>query len=155
MKRDEALVPLSREHNTALALARDARRVAANGTEAEVSDAWRRLSRAWYTEMAAHFRAEEQYIFPILRENGDHELVDELIREHRAMQYALEDPARQNRARLDAIGHVLNEHVRREEREVFPSLEKLFTPDMRQRVSIGIRRMTQSEDPDAARKVAS
>lgn len=155
MKRSEELVPLSREHNTALKLARDARRAADNGSEPEISDVWRRLSRAWHTEMAVHFRVEEQYLFPVLREHGEHELVDELMREHRAMQYALEDPRRQDRSRLDAIGHVLAAHIRREEREVFPRIEQLMTPEIRQRITAGISRLTKDQQADELSKEAS
>ncbi|MDQ2068594.1 hemerythrin domain-containing protein [Natronospira bacteriovora] len=144
MKRSAELQPLSREHNVALKLARDARRAAADGSEKDVSEAWRKLSRIWYTEMAVHFRAEEQLLFPILRDNGDHELVSELEREHRAMQKALEDPRRQDRARLSAIGHVLNDHIRREEREVFPRLERLMNDAARRQVQVGLDRMLES-----------
>ncbi|MCP1727186.1 iron-sulfur cluster repair protein YtfE (RIC family) [Natronospira proteinivora] len=138
MKRSPTLQPLSREHNTALKLARDARQAAAHGSEKEVAGVWRRLCRTWFTEMASHFRAEEELLFPLLQAQGETELVKQLLREHQAMRRTLEDANRQDRARLDAIGNVLNDHVRREEREAFPKLEAYLSPETAERIDHGL-----------------
>ncbi len=126
MKRAPALVPLSREHNTALWLARAAKRAARSGNAERIQQAWQQLHDAWRSEMARHFRAEELLLFPVLREGGEHELVDLLLREHAAMHRTLEQPELQEAERLEALGQVLEGHVRREEREAFPRLEALL-----------------------------
>lgn len=141
MKRSPELAPLSREHNTALKLARDARRAATDGHDRDVAAAWRALCRCWYTEMGAHFRAEETLLFPILRQHGATELLLQLHREHQAMRTVLEDPGRQDRQRLGILGEVLRDHVRREEREVFPFVESVLDRPAAARLKASMDRM--------------
>lgn len=141
MKRSPELIPLSREHNTALKLARDARTAARDGTEAEVVAAWRALCRFWHTEMGAHFRAEETLLFPEMRRHGAAALVATLEAEHRAMQTVLEDADRQDRQRLGVLGGVLRDHVRREEREAFPALEAAMGEKEAETIRAGLDRM--------------
>ncbi|MEA5444455.1 hemerythrin domain-containing protein [Gammaproteobacteria bacterium AB-CW1] len=150
MKRSPELRPLSREHNVALKLARDAKQAASSRVERNISEVWRQLSRFWHEEMAAHFRAEEDVIFPLLRGLGQHELVEQLDREHDAMRVVLEDPSRQDRVRLDALGHVLIDHVRREEREAFPILEKLMDEESAQRIRSGLDRLLAHDQREAS-----
>ena len=124
MKRAEALRALSREHNEALVLARNALRAAGSGSPEWVACRWRELATAWHETMAQHFATEERLLFPVLRELGATGLADRLLREHRAIERALGDPARWDAQRLEALGTVLRAHVRREEREAFPLLER-------------------------------
>jgi len=141
MKRSPQLIPLSREHNVVLKLARDAKKAAASRVESRIAAAWRQLSRLWQEEMAAHFRAEEAFVFPVLHSHGEHELVARLQREHDAMRVVLEDPARQDRARLEALGQVLTDHVRREERQAFPILERVMDQTTAKSLGDGLDRM--------------
>lgn len=141
MKRSPELAPLSREHNTALKLARDARRAADQGGERDVATAWRALCRCWYTEMGAHFRAEETLLLPFLRQHGAAEMALQLEREHQAMRTVLEDPARQDRQRLGILGEVLRDHIRREEREVFPLVESVLDRPAAARLQAAMDRM--------------
>lgn len=129
MRRAEALRALSREHNEALVLARNALRAAGSGSPDRVRHRWRQLAVAWHETMARHFATEEQVLFPLLREFGAGALADRLLREHRAIERALRDPARWDARRLEALGTVLRVHVRREEREAFPLIEVHLTDD--------------------------
>lgn len=141
MKRSPELAPLSREHNTALKLARDARRAAADDHDREVAAAWRALCRCWYTEMGAHFCAEETLLFPILRQHGASDMLHQLEREHQAMRTVLEDPGRQDRQRLGILGEVLRDHIRREERQVFPFVESVLDQAAAARLKVAMDHM--------------
>lgn len=123
MKRAKELIPLSREHNRALLLARRARRAAHSQDPDRIREAWRELLEVYRDEMADHFRTEESLLFPIARELGHHSLVDRLLREHAAIRQTLAESHRQTPERLKTLGEVLTQHVRREERELFPILE--------------------------------
>lgn len=124
MKRAEALQALSREHNEALVLARNALRAACSGDPAWVRRRWDELERAWHDTMAAHFVTEERHVFPLLYELGADVLAERLLREHRAIRSTLTEPCRRDAQRLEALGEVLRAHVRREERQAFPLIER-------------------------------
>jgi len=124
MKRAEFLQNLSREHNHALLLARTALRAATGGDGHAMREAWHSLQRAWEAEMAAHFETEERLMIPVLRDAGQTQLAERLLREHRAIRRNVTEPGRWNPERLAALAEVLRAHVRREEREAFPLLEQ-------------------------------
>ncbi len=63
-------------------------------------------------------------LLPLLRELHAAELAARLLRDHRAMSAAIEAPPRWTRERLAALGDVLHAHVRCEERNAFPLLER-------------------------------
>lgn len=128
MKRYEELIPLSREHNRALLLARNARRAAGMGDPRRIRQAWEALASAFREEMRAHFATEERLVLTLLTELGKHALAERLRREHRAMARNIGDPALWTRERLAALGDVLRDHVRVEEREVFPLVQRHASP---------------------------
>lgn len=128
MKRHTELVPLSREHNRALLLARSARRAARTGEQRQVKRVWEHLDSAYRGEMRAHFNTEERLILPLLRDLGDQALAERLLREHRAMARNIESPALWTRDRLASLADVLYHHVRLEERKVFPLVQRHAGP---------------------------
>jgi iron-sulfur cluster repair protein YtfE (RIC family) len=77
--------------------------------------------------LVAHFRAEEEVLFPLLRSKvaGCEALIDELVRNHEQIRQAM--------AQLEAgtglaklifdLGDLLERHIRKEERELFPLFE--------------------------------
>lgn len=124
MKRYAELAPLSREHNRALVLARNARRAASTGDPDQVRESWEELASAFHHEIQAHFATEERLILPLLNELGEHAMAEKLLREHRAMVRNIQDPALWTRERLAALADILRDHVRVEEREVFPLVQR-------------------------------
>lgn len=123
MHRAPELRPLSREHNEALWLAREARRSGSDGDAQAVDAAWNRLRSAYAHELEAHFAAEEALLFPHLRRHGRADLAGRLLREHDAIRRTLRRTDDLSAQRLRVLGEVLERHVRREEREAFPLLE--------------------------------
>jgi len=124
MKRAEQLRELSREHNAVLVLARTARRAASEGDPLEVRACWEQLAENFDAEIRSHFATEERLIIPLLARVGEAWLAGRLLREHRAIRRAIEDRSRWSRARLVAVADVLRTHVRREERQAFPLVER-------------------------------
>ncbi len=124
MKRRPELVPLSRDHNHVLQLARRARQAADSASERDITECWQALREAWQSAMSAHFAAEERLLFPRLHEHGQAELATELEREHDAIRRTLTRTDRLDATRLGVLGEVLEHHVRVEERRAFPLLER-------------------------------
>jgi hemerythrin-like domain-containing protein len=66
MKRNPTLQPLSREHHTALSLAKACERAAQSGDEELVGKACQRAIQAYANELQPHFQFEEQSLLPLL-----------------------------------------------------------------------------------------
>src|SRR5688500_19945756 len=81
MPRTGALLPLSREHHTALVLARAARKAADDQDITAYSAVMARIEAHWHTVMAAHFAQEEQLI-RLAAEALDPESVTRIFSEH-------------------------------------------------------------------------
>jgi Hemerythrin HHE cation binding domain len=124
MKRDPALVSLSRDHHQALAVARRLRRATLE-TESEArTDAL----RFWSAAGRAHFRLEEEVLLPAFARHGDahHPFVARALCDHVAIRQrmdALELDRSPPLASLHELGAVLSDHVRFEERELFALIE--------------------------------
>ena len=121
MLRHPALAPLSREHHVALFVALRLRR--ADSTTA--AEARRALLAYWRQGGgAAHFDAEEAILLP---EIEGHPLGRTVLAQHdelRGLVAALEYDVHPAPATLQELGTRLADHVRLEERELFPLLER-------------------------------
>jgi hypothetical protein len=122
MKRDDRLVELSREHHTALKLARQLKRVSSSRHE---RDAASRMVRALRIDLEFHFEEEEVMLLPVLWRCGRSDLAERLCSEHVELR-ALLCEAIDGRA-LELLGKRLEAYVRFEEREMFPGLEACWT----------------------------
>lgn len=126
MKRSAILQPLSREHHTALTLAKTCERAALSGDAARVRLTCERAIRAHANELEPHFQIEEISLLPLLHSPETQLLVERTLADHRQLRGLL-DALRQNDAgALDSFGKCLTAHVRFEERELFPALESLL-----------------------------
>jgi hemerythrin-like domain-containing protein len=130
MKRDRRLHGLSSDHHHALVLARAlASRV--EPWSAADGDA---LASRFLSELEPHFRIEEEVLLPALRATSAAELAERTLAEHEALRSALEAARAGDLAAARALGHALREHVRMEERELFPACEELLSHDVLDRV---------------------
>ncbi|HEY1264145.1 MAG TPA: hemerythrin domain-containing protein [Terriglobales bacterium] len=128
MLRDKNLVPLSHQHQHALALCvRLDRALLANDVNLQ---AWQaEIQQLFEQEVALHFAAEEEHVFPVASRFSElGTLVLELRSEHRVLRDLF---VRAVKRQLDAAGlrslvEVLASHIRKEERQLFESLQKLM-----------------------------
>ncbi len=131
MLRDKNLIPLSHQHQRALALCVRMDRALLAG---EVDPApWQaEIQQIVEQEITIHFAAEEQVVFPAAQ--GDPELeavVKELIEEHGVLRALF---ARAMLRTLDSTGlkafvATLSQHIRKEERQLFEGLQKRLSPE--------------------------
>ena len=123
MKRHPALAPLSRDHHHALVIARRLRQAGPR----EVTDAVAAFLEHWEAEERLHFRLEEEVLLPAYAAHGDphhpavvRTLLDHvLIRRDATRLAAGADPEV-----ADALGVRLADHVKLEEHELFPLIER-------------------------------
>jgi iron-sulfur cluster repair protein YtfE (RIC family) len=135
-RRHPSLIPLSRDHHDALALAFRLQHPSPPGPATAMTPPSTAESRARETldffvaHLEGHFRAEEEVLFPAVvgadRADGAcRALVADLVAEHRAMETQRDAiatalaSAGDLGAALAAFAATLERHVRREERELF------------------------------------
>jgi hemerythrin-like domain-containing protein len=131
MLRDPSLVPLSRQHQHALALCVRLRR--APLTTPRELHAWQaEIEQHFAIEIRHHFAAEEAYIFPRARALAElSPLVDELIAEHAELRAAF---CQATARALDAAGlrrfaEALSAHIRKEEGLLFEGMQQKLSSD--------------------------
>lgn len=127
MKRNATLQPLSREHHTALTLAKACERAAQSGTAEQVGAVCQRAIQAFANELEPHFQIEEQSLLPLLKNAEAQPLVRRTLADHLQLRALLKDLRQNDADALDSFGRCLSAHVRFEERELFPALESVLT----------------------------
>lgn len=127
MLRDKSLISLSRQHQHALALCVRIER--AQPVPTSDLSAWQEeIEQQFEQEIKIHFAAEEQVLFPAAREFPELiPIVEELIADHAALRKLFlqaEERSMSSENLLAFVQHLSN-HIRKEERQLFESLQKL------------------------------
>ncbi len=130
MLRDKNLIPLSHQHQHVLALCvRVDRAVQAGEVDLE---AWQReIQQIFEQEIAIHFAAEEEELFPAAaRFPQVKPLVEELVAEHTALRdfFARAAGRALDGAGLQTFVEKLAVHIRKEERQLFEEMQRLMSP---------------------------
>ena len=126
IKRNAALIPLSREHHTDLLLVWKIRQGLKKGVEASRIGAYVQYMNAALIQ--DHFHTEETYLFDPV--NPADELVAQAREHHRDLRQLVDYCAPTNHPepqKLEQLANLLEVHVRFEERTLFPHLEKVLT----------------------------
>ena len=128
MLRDKSLIPLSHQHQRALALC--VRIDRAQPIPVTDLESWQaEIEQLFEQEIEIHFSAEERVLFPAARQIPELvPLVDELIADHAALcEYFSKAKARTISAEgFPALAQQLSAHIRKEERQLFERLQQLM-----------------------------
>jgi hemerythrin-like domain-containing protein len=140
LKRHASLQPLSRDHYVGLVQAQHLIK-SADGSPADRAKALADFVQAWAEEISAHFNDEER-LLPELVAGAPRE---RLHREHCALADLAEEARRRTAAPdpgaawIRELGQLLNDHIRWEERELFPLIEHSASAEQ-------LRELTQETD---------
>lgn len=124
IKRSDQLAPLSREHHDGLLFAWKIRQGLKNETDIKIIS--RFVKWFWENELQEHFKKEEQILAKHLP--ADDALIHRMTDEHQnieALVHINENIA--DGTLLVQIADAVNDHIRFEERELFPHAEKELT----------------------------
>ncbi|KXJ51260.1 hypothetical protein WNY58_15035 [Neptuniibacter pectenicola] len=116
MKRSEILKPLSREHHVALVHAKRLLAFSEQDADAMLSY-WQEVRTAVLADLNRHFEEEE-----LLVQDIDEPLLERFHDEHRQLRGLMQTD---NVKQLTIFAMLLTDHIRFEERELFPCLETL------------------------------
>lgn len=129
-RRHNSLIPLSHQHQHALAMAVIIRRRFGleKGDEVWQAETTEKVRKLYSAELAGHFEVEETVLFPEMeRYLGPLDLVAELRQDHETLRNLVERLDARGGAPLQTLGEfaaLLEQHVRKEERRLFPEFEK-------------------------------
>ena len=126
LKRSKELAPLSREHHEGLLFAWKIKQGLANGTPVETLCNYTRWF--WSNHIKPHFKDEEKVLIKFLP--ADDPLVSQMFNEHaqiRDLVISLDNEPDSNS--LQILADFINNHIRFEERKLFPYAEKVLTPE--------------------------
>lgn len=135
MKRHESLIPLSREHHDGLILAQLIKLNAPvyKGMPETTADKVKYASKFYRFDLIEHFKKEEEMLRKIkLANEAIDQLAVEIEEEHRVLQRlfsGLENSTDQE-AVLNELGILLEAHIRKEERILFPLIEKYCSAEV-------------------------
>lgn len=129
MLRDKNLIPLSHQHQHALALCVRIER-ASPIPETDLP-AWQaEISQLFQTEIQVHFTAEERVLFPKAREFQELiPLTGELLADHAALREGFAGIQVSLAADISSIAKQLATHIRKEERLLFERVQQLLSEE--------------------------
>jgi hemerythrin-like domain-containing protein len=149
MLRDKSLIPLSRQHQHALALC--VRIDRAQPIPAADLPAWQaEIEQLFAQEIKIHFSAEEQVLFPSARCFPELvRLVEDLIADHAALRefFSSAESGAMAVESLPAFAEQLSSHIRKEERQLFERLQQVMSPSEMTELGVKLERALQDAAP--------
>ena len=142
VKRDENIKRLSREHHFSLLFCWKIRK----GLKTDVATERIRkyVQYFWQQYLQPHFREEEKIFFAPIKDR----LVQRAINEHKYIKQQIEDLANYSgnneRKSLAKIADMVYEHVRYEERDLFPHLERKLSKEQLENIGEQIEKHHQT-----------
>ncbi len=124
IKRSRQLSPLSRDHHNGLLLGWKIKQGIRNGTDKKIIAGY--IKWFWQNDLEEHFREEEEILAPYLKGN---DLVQRMFHEHLQIKGFIHHESMENEEALNKLALLVSDHIRFEERELFPLAEKLITEE--------------------------
>jgi len=123
--RSQQLAPLSREHHEGLLFAWRIREGLKKDTSLQTINDF--ITWFWKNHLESHFEDEEKTLALYLPPND--ELIKRMMQEHEAIRWLLPDGKLRSALELKLLSQHIHDHIRFEERELFPYIEKKLTTD--------------------------
>jgi hemerythrin-like domain-containing protein len=131
MQRDPSLIPLSRQHQHALALCVRLERALQAGA-VDLGPWQLEVHQHYANEVQFHFAAEESILFPAARRFSElAPVVEELSAEHERLReyFGRADQGTMDQSELATFAKLLSAHIRKEERQLFEAMQNRLGPE--------------------------
>lgn len=134
IKRHESLQPLSRHHMIGLHLALKLKRAGTDESRLTIEEIKQEANEFWNPDGQQHFREEEGFLLPAYAQYGnvDQPEIIEMLLEHVKIRAQMDNLINAKDVSLDVmheLGILLEAHIRKEERVIFPMIEKTLPED--------------------------
>lgn len=133
MKRHKALILLSHDHHKGLLLAQLLKKTAPAYKDLP-DDPVGKMNyaiEAYKSDLSIHFKDEEEILFPLLSNKSAEidDLINELLDEHKIIEDGISSLKASDDLvnHLDAIGNILEKHIRKEERILFQKAQSILS----------------------------
>jgi hemerythrin-like domain-containing protein len=147
MKRHKSLFLLSHDHQHGLALALNlkySKKPLSSSFDEEISLLKQELADKYENLLRIHFSKEEKYLVPGFEEN---DLMKQMLEEHKKLEGLYNKIVNdtegwtfgQQRDKLNLFGDLLEMHIRFEERELFPMIEKSLSEEQLEEIGEKLR----------------
>ena len=148
-KRHPTLIPLCQDHYHGLALAIRCRKQALGqlnpGHPQGIKERAEEVKFFFLKRLRLHFKAEEVVLFPLIGSHSSdaRRISAELLHEHEQIRREITslDKEPESPKALFDLGDLLERHIYREERELFPLFEDLVPPAEAEQAKIEIERI--------------
>lgn len=144
MKRHQSIVPLSRDHHTGLLCSWKIRQGIQKQVEVKRMQDY--VAYFWKHHLEPHFKEEETLLYNTVQDA----LFIRAMEEHAALQLLIKELSQTPSVKaLAAFADLLEQHIRFEERTVFPHIEKIFSPSLLNEIGEKIKTMHATQEPDS------
>ncbi|MDP4192289.1 MAG: hemerythrin domain-containing protein [Bacteroidota bacterium] len=149
MKRNKTLIPLSHDHHHGLLLAQMLRKNALEyRTLPNLPDQKAKYAiDFFYSDLIKHFRLEEDILYPFVKglDRSLDEMFIEIISEHKKIEEYINKLKNNNEIIeiidiMDTLGKLLESHIRKEEKIVFPKIELVLGEEKLRQLDVEILR---------------
>jgi hemerythrin-like domain-containing protein len=159
LKRHPSLHPLSQHHHFALIQALEMRRAAEAPADVRLAAVERQADKFlafWHKTGIVHFREEEEVLLPAYARHTRLDLeagITRLLADHAEIRAAVQDLERRRSKKLPIeaetmarLAKLLHDHVRFEENEVFPRIERVLGEENLEALGRGLTRLHSKTD---------
>lgn len=127
--RHQSLQPLSRHHMIGLHVAVKLSRAGTEKSRISLEAILQDAAEFWEPDGQAHFREEEEILLPAYARYADihdNPIITEMLMEHVTIRSKMQQLLRNELSlpQMRALGTLLETHIRKEERVIFPMIEK-------------------------------
>jgi len=124
LSRSPQLIPLSHEHYDGLLFVWRIRQGIRREASIPTMNAYIRWF--WNNHLQSHFENEEKVLAPHLP--ADDQLIRKTIEEHKAIRELIPGDQDLPLAKISLLARLMHDHIRYEERDLFPHIEKKLSP---------------------------
>ena len=152
MLRNKNLIPLSHQHQHALAFCVRIDRALANPAAMDTGTIQQEIAALYTSELASHFEAEERFVFPAAEKVEElMSLVDELRIEHGLIQRGVKRAEARDLTTSDiqVFAASLSAHIRKEERDLFEIMQQKLSAEELERIGSEIAPILNQQDVES------
>jgi len=135
LKRHKALHILSHDHHQGLILAQLIKKDSPHYKKLPYTTKGKKdyTIRLYNDELIKHFEDEEKILFSFIKgkDNDIDKLIEEIITEHKKIRQLINqlESGEDVENTMDELGHILESHIRKEERNLFGKIQEVLSED--------------------------